>query len=239
VGVPSLSARHLVDLTPVLLTITTTQRPATDLARLLHQDPDRVRLVTLPFGSSLVCFSQASDARCTAAVMVHSERRSPSLLALGLAEVFDPALAERRDDGGHRGMPLPIVVDVPLLPCGAGADRPRRLFEPLGYHVGVAVVPADPRRVAAGDDPARRGGVPDVALRLTGLVRVPELLAHLCVLLPVLEGDDDRGVRHDRDGREVAVEPLLGHGGRWLSQHPERAAVVRRFGAASRAVEGV
>jgi hypothetical protein len=218
----------------VLLTITTTQRPATDLARLLHQDPDRVRLVTFPFGSGLVCFSQADDARCTAAVMVHSELRSPGVLAVALAEVFADAVAESREDG-PRGMPLPIEVDVPLLPCAAGPEQLRRLFEPLGYHVAVAVVPADPRRAAIaadvdGDDAPARSGTREVAMRLTGLVRVPELLGHVCVLLPVLDGSADDAV-----GDAVEVEPLLDHGGRWLRGHPEREAVLRRFGAPARA----
>lgn len=224
----------------MLLTITTTQRPATDLARLLHQDPDRVRLVTFPFGSGLVCFSQADDARCTAAVMVHSELRSPGLLAVALAEVFADAVAEGRE-GGPRGIPLPIEVDVPLLPCVTGPEQMRRLFEPLGYHVAVAVVPADPRRAAtAADDdgdgaaaPAR-AGTREVAMRLTGLVRVPELLSHVCVLLPVLDGDAG-----DAAVDAVEVDPLLDHGGRWLRGHPEREAVLRRFGARARMTEGV
>lgn len=222
----------------MLLTITTTQRPATDLARLLHQDPDRVRLVTFPFGSGLVCFSQADDARCTAAVMVHSELRSPGLLAVALAEVFADAVAEGREDG-PRGMPLPIEVDVPLLPCATEPEQLRRLFEPLGYHVAVAVVPADPRSAAtaAADDRSEapaRSGTRGVAMRLTGLVRVPELLGHVCVLLPVLDGDAG-----DAAGDAVEVDPLLDHGARWLRGHPEREAVLRRFGAPARMTEGV
>ena len=220
----------------MLLTITTTQRPATDLAALLREDPDRVRLVGFPFGSGLVCFSQADEARCTAAVMVHSEQRSPALLALALADVFGDALAEARAESGHRGMPLPIEIDVPVLPCAAEPERVRRLFEPLGYHVAVDLVPTDPRDprhatatvaddgAAAPDDDVR-----EVAVRLTGLVRVPELLAHLCVLLPALDDKVACGT----------VEPLLDHGDRWLVNHPERDAVLTRFGTRARAREGV
>jgi Hen1-like subunit of RNA repair complex len=210
----------------VLLTLTTTRRPATDLAVLLHQDPDQVRLVTLPFGSGLVCFSQADDARCTAAVMVHSEQRALSLLALALADVFDDALADAWAEDGRRSMPLPVEVEAPLLPCPAGPDPVRRLFEPLGYHVAVTVVPADPRQAGRLDE-----GVPSVALRLTGLVRVPELLAHLCVLLPVLDGAD-RSASGMRDVcRGLTVDPLLSHGDPWVHNHPARDAVLARFRA--------
>lgn len=40
----------------MLLTITTTHRPATDLGYLLHKHPDRVQSFALPFGQAHVAY---------------------------------------------------------------------------------------------------------------------------------------------------------------------------------------
>src|SRR5829696_4663445 len=45
----------------MLLTISTTHRPATDLGYLLHKHPDNVRTVSFPFGDAHVAFPQADD----------------------------------------------------------------------------------------------------------------------------------------------------------------------------------
>lgn len=54
----------------MLLTISTTHSPATDLGFLLHKHPDHVRSVDLPFGEAHVFFPEASGERCTAALLV-------------------------------------------------------------------------------------------------------------------------------------------------------------------------
>ena len=54
----------------MLLTITTTHTPATDLGFLLHKHPDNVRTVSFPFGDAHVFFPEAGDDRCTAALLV-------------------------------------------------------------------------------------------------------------------------------------------------------------------------
>jgi hypothetical protein len=54
----------------MLLTITTEHSPATDLGYLLHKHPENVRTVTFPFGDAHVFFPEASERRCTAAVIV-------------------------------------------------------------------------------------------------------------------------------------------------------------------------
>jgi hypothetical protein len=55
---------------PLLLTISTTMSPATDLGYLLHKHPGNVRSVAFPFGDAHVFFPEATDDRCTAAVLV-------------------------------------------------------------------------------------------------------------------------------------------------------------------------
>ena len=53
----------------MLLTLTTTRRPATDLGYLLHKNPGAVRTVDLWFGRVHVFYPEATDERCTVAVL--------------------------------------------------------------------------------------------------------------------------------------------------------------------------
>ena len=55
---------------PMLLTLTTTHEPATDLGFLLHKHPDRVHSRDLPFGRAHVVYPEATAARSTAALVV-------------------------------------------------------------------------------------------------------------------------------------------------------------------------
>src|SRR5438270_13176222 len=52
----------------MLLTLTLTRPPATDLGFLLHKHPDRVQRFELPFGGAYVFYPEAADERCTAAL---------------------------------------------------------------------------------------------------------------------------------------------------------------------------
>ncbi len=99
----------------MLLTITTTYRPATDLGFLLHKHPDKVQTFPLPFGSLHVFFPEANQDRCTAALIldidpidtIRSKTRKPALadryindrpytvssfMSVAISKVFDTAL---------------------------------------------------------------------------------------------------------------------------------------------------
>jgi hypothetical protein len=54
----------------MLLTITTTHRPATDLGYLLHKNPARVQSFPLSFGQAHVFYPQATEDRCTAGLLL-------------------------------------------------------------------------------------------------------------------------------------------------------------------------
>ena len=54
----------------MLLILTTTHRPATDLGYLLHKHPDRVQEYKQPFGTATVFYPEASDERCTVALVL-------------------------------------------------------------------------------------------------------------------------------------------------------------------------
>src|SRR5689334_5756075 len=55
---------------PVLLTITLTHEPATDLGYLLHKNPAGIHERELAFGIARVCYPEATEQRCTMALIV-------------------------------------------------------------------------------------------------------------------------------------------------------------------------
>ena len=54
----------------MLLTLTTTHRPATDLGYLLHKDPAKRQTFALSFGKAHVFYPEATPERCTAALLL-------------------------------------------------------------------------------------------------------------------------------------------------------------------------
>jgi hypothetical protein len=53
----------------MLLTITTTHQPATDLGYLLHKNPARLQTVEVSGGQAHVFYPEATAERCTAALL--------------------------------------------------------------------------------------------------------------------------------------------------------------------------
>ncbi len=54
----------------MLLTITTTHEPATELRYLLHKNPARAQSFDPSFGKAHVLYPEASSERCTAALIL-------------------------------------------------------------------------------------------------------------------------------------------------------------------------
>jgi 3' terminal RNA ribose 2'-O-methyltransferase Hen1 len=225
----------------VLLTITTTHRPATDLGYLLHKHPARVQTFTVPFGRAHVFYPEANEERCTAALLLDIDpvglvRRgrganafslaqyvndrpyvASSFLAVALVNVFKSAMAGTCR--GHEELAasaIALEASLPVVPARGGESLVRRLFEPLGYEVRVGTIALDPKFPEWGD--ARH-----VALTLRGELRLADLLRHLYVLLPVL--DDDKHYWID----EAEIQKLMRRGEGWLGAHPERDLIVRRY----------
>ncbi len=55
----------------MLLTISTTHQPATDLGYLVHKNPTRFQSFALPFGSADVFYPEAEHDRCTLALLLN------------------------------------------------------------------------------------------------------------------------------------------------------------------------
>lgn len=227
----------------MLLTITTTNAPATDLGYLLHKRPDRAQSFELPFGAAHVFYPEASESRCTAALLLEVDpvglvrnRRGPSgrdrtldqyvndrpyvassFLSVAIARVFASALGGRSKDRPElAAAPIPLEATLAVVPCRGGETFLRRLFEPLGYEVEAKGHPLDPAFPEWGESR-------HFTVRLAARKTLAELLTHLYVLVPVLDDEKHYWVGDDE------VEKLLRHGRGWLESHPAKGAIARRY----------
>jgi 3' terminal RNA ribose 2'-O-methyltransferase Hen1 len=227
----------------VLLTITTTRAPATDLGYLLHKHPDRVQAFATAAGTAHVFYPEATPQRCTAALLLEVDPvalvRGPagqntpntdgalaqyvndrpyaasSMLSVALKEAFGTALAGRCDARPELAAErIPLGIRVPALRCRGGPELAAQVFEPLGWAVQAASQPLQPHEW---------GTSPYVDLRLTGEQRLADALNHLYVLLPVLDDAKHYWVSTDE------VDKLIRAGGDWLAGHPARDLIVRRY----------
>jgi 3' terminal RNA ribose 2'-O-methyltransferase Hen1 len=227
----------------MLLTITNTAPDATDLGYLLHKNPDRVQTFDLSFGKAHVFYPEAVPERCTAALLLDVDpvglvrgRRGPageggaleqyvndrpyvasSFMSVAMARVFASAMA-----GTSKGRPelvdrkLPLTAKIAVLPCRGGEELLRKLFEPLGYTVHANHLGLDECFPEWGEGPY-------YDVELSQEIALKDLLAHLYVLIPVLDADKHYWIGQDE------VEKLLKRGEGWLQQHPERELIVNRY----------
>ena len=226
----------------MLLTVTTTHSPATDLGFLLHKHPGRVQSFGVSVGDAHVFYPEASDERCTAALVLevdpialvrgrsgsgdgftlgqyvnHRPYAASSMLAVALKDVYRTAMTGRCESRQELADgPLPLEIRTPALSCAGGAALVQRLFEPLGWRVEATAIPLDEQFPLWGESRY-------VDLRLTGELRLAAALNHLYVLLPVLDNAKHYWVGTDE------IDKLVRAGGDWLAGHPEKALITRRF----------
>jgi 3' terminal RNA ribose 2'-O-methyltransferase Hen1 len=223
-----------------LITLTTTERPATDLGHLLHKHPDKAQSFPVTAGTAHVFYPRAGVDECTAALLLEidpiglvRDRRDStfalaqyvndrpyaagSMLAVALGSVFRTAMRGRSDSHPDlAARAIPLRIEVPVLPCGGDIDLVTRLFAPLGWAVDATPIPLDPAFPEWGVSPY-------AGLRLTGTVRLADALRHLYVLLPVLDDGKHYWVNEDE------VTKLLRAGEGWLADHPERQLISDRY----------
>lgn len=227
----------------MLLTLSTTHRPATDLGYLLRKNPARAQSFSLTFGRAHVFYPEAAEDRCTAALLVEVDpvglvrsRRGPacegglldqyvndrpyaasSFLSVALADVFGTALSGAcKERPELADQPLPLEVTLPAVPVRGGEEFLRRLFEPLGYQVAATRLPLDAPFPDWGEGALHR-------VTLAAKLPLHRLLSHLYVLVPVLDNDKHYWVGDDE------VAKLLRHGEGWLAAHPARDVIARRY----------
>ena len=225
----------------MLLTLTTTHRPATDLGFLLHKHPGRAQSFELPFGHAHVFYPEASDERCTAALMLDVDpvrltrraRRSggfalkpyvndrpyvaSSFLSVAIARVYGSALkGASKGAAGLAESAIPLTASLTALPCRGGEELQRELFEPLGYRVSAERFELDPAFPAWGESDYYRVG-------LEHTLPLARLLRHLYVLVPVLDNE-----KHYWFGPDE-VDKLVAKGEGWLEEHPKKELITRRY----------
>ncbi|GGK34637.1 3' terminal RNA ribose 2'-O-methyltransferase Hen1 [Deinococcus malanensis] len=225
----------------MLLTISTIHPPATDLGYLLHKNPARPFTFDLPVGQGHVFYPEATPERCTVALLVEVDPvalsrgrqgagsmplepyvndrpyAASSFLSSALREAFGTAMTGRSKERPElAAQELPFEVHLPALPSRSDSDLARRLFGHLGYTVTSHPHPLDPQFPEWGESPY-------LDLTLSATVRLKDLLAHLYVLIPVL--DDTKHYYVD----EAEIDKLLRHGEGWLDGHPERELITRRY----------
>ena len=220
----------------MLLTITTTHRPATDLGYLLHKHPSKIQSFPLSFGHAYVFYPEAREERCTAALLLDIDPVGlvrgkgvtdqyvndrpytvSSFMSVALAQIFGTALGGRSAARPElAGQSISLEAGISVLPCDGGESLIRRLFEPLGYTVSVTGALLDERFPAWGESPY-------YTVTLTATLSLQQLLSHLYVLIPVLDNDKHYYISDDE------VAKLLRHGEGWLQAHPERELITWRY----------
>ena len=203
----------------MLLTISTTYSPATDLGYLLHKHPARIQSFRLAFGQAHVFYPKADTESCTAALLLDVDSvglvRRPhgqsaenfalaqyvsdrpyvasSFLSVAIARVFGSALSGRCKERPQLAeTEIPLKARLSILPCRGGEKFLRRLFEPLGYTVEAEQHVLNPQFPDWGQSRY-------LTVTLENTCRLSELLTHLYVLMPVLDDEKHYWV----DGAEI------------------------------------
>jgi 3' terminal RNA ribose 2'-O-methyltransferase Hen1 len=229
----------------VLLTITTTREPATDLGYLLHKHPGRLQTFPTAAGAAHVFYPEATPQRCTAALLLEvdpvalvrgragadqrPEHRdgelaqyvndrpyaASSMLAVALNQVFRTALTGRCDARPDLAA-TPIPLVIRVPALRCRGGAP--LATSLFEPLGWAVeAQSQPLQ------PAEWGDSPYLDLRLTGDNVLADALSHLYVLLPVLDDAKHYWVSTEE------VDKLIRAGGDWLAGHPAKELITRRY----------
>jgi 3' terminal RNA ribose 2'-O-methyltransferase Hen1 len=239
----------------MLLTVTTTRPPATDLGYLLHKHPDRIQAFDLPFGRAHVLYPEAGEDRCTAALLVDVD---PVALVRGggrgggdrrAADAF--ALGQHVNDRPYAASSLlSVAMNKVLRTAMAGrcAARPELPGTALPLELRLPALPC-----RGGADLAHRlleplgwaveavplpldpaipawGDSPYLSVTLRGTTRLADALNQVYVLLPVLDGAKHYWVSTDE------IDKLIRAGGGWLGAHPERALIAERYLARRRSL---
>jgi 3' terminal RNA ribose 2'-O-methyltransferase Hen1 len=224
----------------MLLSLTTTHRPATDLGYLLHKHPDRFQSYELSFGKAHVFYTEADTNRCTACLLLDvdpvgivrgkgasegllsqyvNDRPyvASSFLSVAISQVYGSALQGRCNDRTElTTTPIPLLARMDVLPVRGGERFLRAVFEPLGYSVECERHPLEERFPEWGESPY-------FSVAVTKKTTLSELLTHLYVLVPVFDNQKHYFVGDDE------MEKLLAKGSGWLGQHPEREEITRRY----------
>jgi len=226
----------------MLLTITTTHQPATDLGFLLYKHPDHLKSYDLSCGKAHVFYPQADENKCTVAVLLdidpialakNSRNFSgnfalaqyvndrpyvlSSFMSVALTKAFSTAMG-----GTSKNRPelvdvaLPFTIELSSVPAKGGEFIIEQLFAPLGYQIEIERHVLDEKFPDWGMSKYYK-------VTLNNTLKLQDLLTHLYVLLPVMDND-----KHYYTG-ENEVKVLLDKGKSWLKDHPAKTLITNRY----------
>lgn len=228
----------------MILNITTTHKPATELGYLLHKHPDKFQTLELSFGKAHVFYPEKSEEKATVSVlldidpivMVRGARNfggdsfalghyvndrpyvASSFMSVALSNAFSSAMNGKcKDKPELVDVKLPFEVTIAVIPAPKGGEiLIRKFFEPLGYKVELIRHQLDSKFPEWGYSKY-------FTLNLNHTITTKELLSHLYVLIPTLDNDKHYFVS------ENEIEKLLQKGEGWLKEHPEKEQIIRRY----------
>lgn len=238
----------------MLLTISTTHRPATDLGHLLRKNPANTHRRDLAFGQALVFYPEVSETRCRAALMIDVD---PIALVRGRKD--RRGRNDRKDRDANRGDRLldHYVNDRPYAAssflsvaiarafreamAGIAPERPDLAQTPIPLELMVTPLPC-----RGGDEIVERLFAPlgyeveiarspldpsfpdwgDSPYRTLTLRGTLRLADALTHLYVLIPVLDD--AKHYWVGDDE-VQKLIARGGAWLQTHPERDLVADRY----------
>jgi len=228
----------------MLLTITSTRRPASDLSFLLHKHPDKIQQVEITAGVAHIFYPEVSEEKCTICLLLDIDpvglvRRSSgpdrandfaldqyvndrpyvasSFMSAAIVKAFSTAMNGRcKDKPELVDEPMSLEVEIAVLPVRGGEELLRQLFEPLGYTLMLERHPIDPNFPEWGESRY-------FTVRLSNMITVQQLLSHLYILIPVCDNDKHYWVGQQEIGK------LLEKGKDWLPRHPARELITLRY----------
>lgn len=190
--------------TNMLLEISTTHSPATDLGFLLHKHPDRVQEIKLALGKAHIFYPEATENRCSICLLLDinpievmkskkgmrsflkenyvNDRTytSNSFMSTALVKAFGSAIngtCHTRPELPTTEMPFEVKLHAINV---ENENQLHQLFEPLGYEIEYERQDLDSKFIAWGKSKT-------ITLSLKKTTTLQELLSQLYVFILVLD----------------------------------------------------
>ncbi len=226
----------------MILKITTTHQPATDLGYLLHKHPAKVQTFDISGGNVVVFYPEAKEERCTVAMLMQLDSidlvrklKTPgnslmlqhyvndrpytasSFTSVAIAKVFSSALnGTCKDRPELIDQPMPFEVNIPAIKVSGQEGLLEDIFEPLGYEITATQHPLD-------EVHAEWGMSNYYSLTLKNTLTLKDLLSHLYVLIPVFDNNKHHYISRNE------IDKLINKAGDWLQHHPNKEFITRRY----------
>lgn len=225
----------------MLMTITIKGTKTQELGYLLHKNPYRAQCFDLSFGKAYVFYTEVTDSRTTAALLLDfnpidlargklgskdgglfdyvNDRPyvSSSFMSTAINRVFSTAMkgkCAKRQELADSALDLEAVVYN--LPVRGDKELVKEVFEPLGYDIAIRESILDEKFAQWGDSFY-------IDLTLSGKLKLCDLLNHIYVLIPVFDKQKHYYMS------EEEIDKLLYHGQGWLQDHPKKNTIIRRY----------